>query len=131
MNGTSNGSFVVERGSRDVLVAVKQGPEWLAALLFNPPELLLPFLAAAVCLLGAGALWKLRQYGIDADTVEGIGFNLAIIGCVAGAVLGLRSWAAFSYAVDAGGGFVIGMVAAWGLRRWLIRPLVAEHWPPE
>lgn len=121
--------FRVDAGTgRSVGVYVEQGPEWLAALLVDPPMWLVFFVAGVCCLLAAGALWSYQRHGIDRAVVEGIARNLVVVGCVGTSVYALRSWTSLSYLEDVVFGLAIGLAAAVVLFHAAVRPMIEAKW---
>jgi hypothetical protein len=107
---------------------VKQGPEWLANLLYGGPAWLQPVLLVAVVLLLAAVVIGLMRVGPDPRLLSEMVSNVVVVAtCGVGTFL-LVTYGTFPYWVDVSGGVVLGAVVAVTVQpervEGVIRPIV-------
>lgn len=105
-------------------VAVEQGPEWLARLIYAPSREMYLLAVVLVLLAGVATIYALWRAELDAVTIETIAFNLTIL-LACGTVGSLfRDSLELPYLLDVASAVIVGVAIAIALRRWCYRPLL-------
>lgn len=112
--------------TQDAPFIVRQGPGWLAELLYQPPGWVLGVVILAIFAVGLILVDRIMQQGVEREQALMMFQNVLVIVFCGGVTKLLTERASYPYIVDVGVGVAVGFVAAVGVRLLADRTLPEE-----
>lgn len=126
-NGSVPNGTVIDVGNGRGGV-VQQGPEWLAKLVYAPPEWVVYslYVGIAIALVALALLYRRAEIEDPTELLEEYAQLVLVIFCTVGGTLVLTEYAAAPYWIDVLGGSTMGYCVSQAILRGVPRVLPGE-----